>query len=163
MTHALVLRNRQHTRALNTPLLRRIILHLLQNDFTVTDYELCFHFVTADEMARVNQQFLQHEGSTDVITFDYGEGNPEAELRGEIFISIPDAVEQAREFGTTWQSELMRYIVHGLLHLRGFDDLQPTRRRVMKREENRLLKKTSAQFPVRSLARSRPSTSVTRS
>jgi probable rRNA maturation factor len=163
MTRILALRNRQRTRALNTPLLRRVILHLLQNEFAVIEYELGFHFVAAEEMARVNKQFLQHEGSTDVITFDHNEGNAETELRGEIFISIPDAVEQAREFGTTWQSELARYIIHGLLHLRGFDDLQPAKRRVMKREENRLLKKTSEQFPVCSLAHSRALSSVTRS
>jgi probable rRNA maturation factor len=163
MTRTLVLRNRQRTRTLNTPLLRRIIQHLLQIEFAVADYELGFHFVAADEMALVNQQFLQHEGSTDVITFDYGEGNSESGLRGEIFISIPDAVKQAREFKTTWQSELVRYIIHGLLHLRGFDDLQPTKRRAMKLEENRLLKQTALHFPVRAVARSRSSSSLTRS
>lgn len=158
----LALRNRQRTRALNTPLLRRIILHLLQNEFSVTEYELGFHFVAAGEMARVNEQFLQHEGSTDVITFDYGEGNAPTELRGEIFISIPDAVKQAREFRTTWQSELARYIIHGLLHLRGYDDLQSAKRRVMKREENRLLKVVTAKFPIRQPARPRHSSSVIR-
>ena len=159
MTRALVLRNRQHTRALALPLLRRLTCHLLEHELGVTDYELCFHFVEPEEMARVNQQFLQHEGSTDVITFDYGEleapisGVPK--LHGEIFISVADAVKQAKEFRTTWPAELARYIIHALLHLRGYDDLQPAARKVMKREENRLLKLAAARFPLRELAQTR--------
>ena len=68
-------------------------------------------------------------------------------------ISIPDAVKQACEFRTTWQSELVRYALHGLLHLRGFDDLEPAPRRRMKCEEERLLKLVRARFPLRQLAR----------
>ena len=101
--------------------------------------EVCFHLVGAREMARVNWQFLQHEGSTDVITFD--QGSDAAMLRGEIYISVPDAVLQAAEFGTLWQDELCRYVIHGLLHLAGYDDLQPGLRRVMKRHEERVLRK----------------------
>ena len=150
----LAFRNRQRTRALNIPLLRRITRHLLHEELGVTEYELCFHFVEPTEMADANWQFLQHEGSTDVITFDHSElGAP---LHGEIFISVADAVKQAREFKTTWPSELARYVIHGLLHLRGHDDLEPAKRRVMKREENRLLKKVAAEFPLRSLARPVP-------
>jgi rRNA maturation RNase YbeY len=69
-----------------------------------------------------------------------------APLLGEIFISIDDAVSQARQFRSTWESELVRYLVHGTLHLRGYDDLQPALRRTMKREENRLLKELSRRF-----------------
>jgi rRNA maturation RNase YbeY len=182
MTRVLVLRNRQRTRALNAPLLRRVILHLLQKEFAVADHELGFHFVAADEMARINQQFLQHEGSTDVITFAHSNfGAPVSRpagadgrqkradletgapmLHGEIFISVPNAVKQARDFGTTWQSEIVRYIIHGLLHLRGFDDLQFKKRREMKREENRLLKCVESQFALRQLTRTRNSKLKTR-
>lgn len=152
MTRTLAFRNRQRTRQLNLPLLRRVTRHLLQAELKVASYEVCFHFVEPDEMAKVNWQFLQHEGSTDVITFDHSDfGAPASEsdppLHGEIFISVTDAVKQAREFKTTWQSELVRYVIHGLLHLRGHDDLQPAARRVMKREENRLLKAVAKEFP----------------
>ena len=181
MTRVLYFRNRQRTRALNAPLLRRIARHILEGELGVTDYELGFHFVKPEEMARVNEQFLQHTGSTDVITFDHSDGAPASgparwglsrgragsetsapQLHGEIFISVADAVKQAREFGTTWQSEVVRYIIHGLLHLRGHDDLNPVARKVMKREENRLLKSVSAKFALRSLARSRHSSFVIR-
>ena len=97
-------------------------------------------------MARVNWDFLRHEGSTDVITFDHG-STPER-LHGELFISVADAVAQAAEFGTTWPEELARYVIHGLLHLRGHDDLEPAKRRVMKREENRLVRKFAGTKPL---------------
>ena len=100
----------------------------------------------------MNWQVLQHEGSTDVITFDYGEeqsavsGQRSAGLHGEGFICVADAVQQALEFKTSWQSEVVRYAVHAVLHLRGYDDLQPAKRRVMKREENRLMRELAQRF-----------------
>jgi len=172
MTRVLVLRNRQRTHALNLPLLRRLTRHALEHELGATHYEVGFHFVDSDEMARVNEQFLRHEGSTDVITFDHaGSGAPaygparhgrwpkhagsEAgapRLHGEIFISVPDAVKQAREFRTTWQSEVVRYIIHGLLHLRGYDDLVTGKRRVMKRAEQRVLRQVEKCFPIAAIA-----------
>jgi probable rRNA maturation factor len=108
-------------------------------------------------MAQLNEKFLQHTGSTDVITFDYAEhGTRNTEhatrpLDGEIFICIDDAKTQAREFRTSWQSELARYVIHGVLHLRGFDDIRTADRRKMKREENRLLKEIARLFPLSKL------------
>ena len=118
--------------------------------------ELGIHLVGAREMARVNWQYLQHEGSTDVITFDHREPdgpNPELELHGELFICVDDAVAQARGFGTTWQSEVVRYVVHGVLHLRGYDDLKPVLRRRMKRAENRLVRQLESRFSLAQLSR----------
>jgi probable rRNA maturation factor len=59
-------------------------------------------------------------------------------LQGEICICVDESLLQARKFRTSWQSEMVRYLVHGVLHLRGFDDLQSGDRRRMKREENRI-------------------------
>lgn len=137
--------NRQRSRPVDTRLLGHIIQSTLAGPLGVVSWELGVHLVAAAEMARVNQTFLQHEGSTDVITFDHSDTPPTSpapapqHLHGEIFISVPDAMAQAREFGTTWQAELVRYVIHGLLHLLGHDDLQPAARRVMKRAENRLV------------------------
>jgi|SRR5436190_5746807 len=156
MTTALSFRSRQRARALDPRLLRQIVRHLLHEEFALQEYELCFHFVGEKEMARVNWQFLEHEGSTDVITFDLAEPGSSG-LAGEIYISVPDAVKQAREFGTAWQEELIRYIIHSLLHLQGYDDLEASKRRVMKREENRLVKKVASRFSLRNLALRRPS------
>jgi probable rRNA maturation factor len=163
MTARLSFQNRQRTRKLDLRFLRKITFFLLEELLRENEFDLGFRLVGKSEMARVNEQFLQHSGSTDVITFDYG-GNdfeifPENDsskslqpvLRGEIFICIADAIQQAREFKTTWQSELVRYVVHGILHLKGFDDLTLRERKKMKREENRLLREISHRFALSKL------------
>jgi probable rRNA maturation factor len=154
----LILRNRQRARPVNPALLRRITRLLLVELSGREDCALGVHLVATDEMARLNREFLQHDGSTDVIAFDYRDtvdGNSHAAtgIHGEIFICLDDVVAQARRFRVSWQSELVRCLVHGALHLRGHDDLQPGRRRVMKREENRLLRWLSRQAPLERLAR----------
>ena len=68
---------------------------------------------------------------------------PPAAIYGEIYVCVDEALIQARRFGTSWPSELARYIVHGVLHLLGYDDSKASKRRRMKREENRLLKALS--------------------
>ena len=139
------LRNRQRDRKLATRFLRRVTVHLLEKQLGLASYELVVNLISASEMAEINHQFLQHEGSTDVITFDYLQGYEEnlgsepLDMAGEIYISVADAVEQSAEFGTRWTEELVRYIVHGALHLRGYDDLKPALRKVMKREEEKQL------------------------
>lgn len=161
MPGELRLLNRQRTRPVNLRLFRRIALHLLAQHFRPASYELGVHLVDAEEMADINERFLQHSGSTDVITFDYTEapparGNleqPMESLHGEIFISVPDALAQAREFETSWQSELARYLIHGLLHLHGYDDLSPGPRKEMKRHEELLLTLISHEFPLNQLYR----------
>ena len=168
MSRTLSLLNRQRVRRIDTRLLRQITLHLLNVELGVESFELAIHLVGAKEMAQVNWGFLQHEGSTDVITFDHsdvvaadvrrlsnkkGGAVAQKSLHGELFICIDDAVKQAREFRTSWQGELTRYVIHGLLHLCGHDDLSPAPRRVMKREENRLVRLVAKEFSFSKLAR----------
>jgi probable rRNA maturation factor len=159
LSSTLLIQNRQRATPINTRFLRTIIAALLEETLKLETFDLAINLVRAPEMACLNETFLEHEGSTDVITFDYAESptcNTQAAARylhGEIFISIDDAASQARQFRTTWQSELARYIIHGVLHLQGFDDLNPAARRKMKREENRLLKEINRRFPLRKLGR----------
>jgi len=155
MTGMLSIRNRQRVRAVETRLLRRVTLHLLRNELRCADFELGLHLVAAEAMALVNSTFLQHEGSTDVITFDHGDGKAAERLHGEIFICLDDAVVQSGQFRTTWQQELARYVIHGILHLRGYGDLEPRARRIMKREEERLLREMGRRFDLNALE-SRP-------
>ena len=149
----LCLRNRQRDCLIDLRLLRRVLLFALGRLFRVPDYELCFHFVPASEMASVNEKFLKHIGPTDVITFDHS--NCGRNLHGEIFICPEVAIRQAREFRTSWQLEIVRYCVHGLLHLRGHDDVRAVERRKMKREEDRLVKEIAQHFAVARLSRAR--------
>lgn len=134
----LTLRNRQRVRHLDLRLWRRVILAALEHS-GATAFNLAVYCVSAPEMTRLNETFLRHGGSTDVITFDYGEPAQPGTLHGEIFVCIDEAILQARRFRTNWQSELVRYVVHAILHLQGFDDAHPQPRRSMKREEAKRL------------------------
>ena len=158
MSGSLLITNRQRAIRLNMRLLRAIAKSLLTETLELEEFDLAICIVGAPEMARLNKTFLQHEGSTDVITFDYAD-NPTRTpdpgprtLHGEMFICIDDALSQAKQFRTSWPGELTRYVIHGVLHLQGFDDLQPVARRKMKREENRLLKEIARRFPLSKLA-----------
>lgn len=144
--------NRQKTRAISLALLRRITARYL-DQVAPQGYELGIHLVAAKEMAKLNEQYLQHEGSTDVITFNYREGKQAGPVLGEIFICVDDAIKQAKEFRATWQSEVVRYVVHGVLHLLGYEDLKPDLRREMKREENRFVNSLSRDFDLGKLLR----------
>ena len=143
----LVVRNRQRDRRVRLPLLRELTLALLEDQLGIRDYELGVLLVTAKVMARTNAAFLHHEGPTDVITFDH-RPDPQGAMFGEIYLCVAVAVEQAAEFGTAWEEELARYVVHGVLHLLGYDDLQPGPRRIMKQAESRHLKALAARFPL---------------
>lgn len=167
----LLIRNRQRVRAVDLAALRHFTRAALAAQPALREFALGIHLVGADEMACVNETFLNHTGSTDIITFDHsnaergmrsadgGSGNPKPETRnperlhGELFICLDDAVAQARAFRTTWQAELGRYVIHGILHLRGYDDTTPAARRRMKREENRLLSALARRHPLSRLAR----------
>jgi probable rRNA maturation factor len=166
LSGSLLITNRQRAIPLNTRLLRTLTKSLLGDLLGIEEFDLALYIIRAPEMAQLNEKFLQHTGSTDVITFDYADSVPPGSRRqvksglpavrgkhvhGEIFICIDDAKAQAREFRTSWQNELARYVIHGVLHLRGFDDLRPADRRKMKREENRLLKKMARLFPLSKL------------
>jgi probable rRNA maturation factor len=149
--------------------LRRFIRCLLRDALHEEDFDLGICLVGAKEMARLNETFLRHQGPTDVITFDYADKAGRASrlsrcplgpdgrdarpaLYGEIVICVDRAVVQARRFRTSWQSELARYLIHGVLHLRGFDDRRPAGRRRMKREEDRLLRQLGRRFALSTLA-----------
>src|SRR5688572_4725778 len=149
----LCFRNRQRDCPIDLRFLRRVLRIALDNLLNASNYELCFRFVSAQEMAKVNEQFFDHIGPTDVITFNHSEKADR--LYGEIFICPEVAVAQAREFRTSWQEEIVRYCVHGLLHLRGYDDVRVTDRRRMKREEDRVVNKLTEQFAVARLSRAR--------
>ena len=130
----------------------------LFTELKITEAELGINLVGAREMTLVNENFLQHEGSTDVITFDHSDAEggvrkAEFQIHGELFVCVDEAVLQAKEFGTSWQSEVVRYVVHGVLHLLGHDDLRATVRRQMKREENRLVRTLSQRFSLAQIGR----------
>jgi rRNA maturation RNase YbeY len=145
--------DRQRTVLLDRMRWRRLAKGLLEDCLGRREYEMGVHFVGAAEMTRLNETFLGHEGSTDVITFNHQQDEKKGHLYGEIFISVDDALIHARRFRVRWPSEVARCLVHGLLHLEGFDDADPRSRRVMKRRENRLLKELSARYELSKLGK----------
>ena len=152
-----VVSNRQRTKKINARLLKQIAEALLA-ELKMTEAELGINLVGAKQMSAFNWKFLQHEGSTDVITFDHeekrkAESGKRKCLHGEIFVCVDEASLQAKKFKTKWQPEIVRYIVHGILHLLGHDDLKPDLRRKMKREENRLVRLLAKRFSLAQLSR----------
>ena len=81
----------------------------------------------------INLRYLQHDYFTDIITFDYCEGD---KLSGDLFISVDSVRENALFSGTEFEEELHRVIVHGLLHLIGYDDHSEAEKKVMRSKEN---------------------------
>jgi len=165
----IVVANRQRQRKINRRLMKQIVNALLA-ELKIEKAEIGICLVRAPEMTRLNETFLKHKGSTDVIAFDYAYNVGQASrlpqeplkrkmdrrdacptLHGDIFICVEEAVRQARKFGTIWQSEIVRYLIHGVLHLLGFDDARAAARRKMKREENRLLREITRRFSLSKL------------
>ena len=153
MSGEIYFRNRQRARKLDLRLFKKILLSALK-DLCVGQFELGIHIVGEAEMTRLNETFLRHKGSTDVITFDYSSPvtHHSSLLCGEIFICIDEAIAQAKRFRTSWQSELVRYAVHGALHLLGHDDKRAAARRKMKSEENRALRGLEGGFELKKIA-----------
>ena len=98
--------------------------------------EIAYIFVDDEKILEVNRQYLQHDYYTDIITFDYSEGDV---ISGDLFISLDTVRSNAGQVGATYEEELRRVIIHGILHLCGINDKGPGEREVMEAAENRAL------------------------
>lgn len=102
-------------------------------------------------MRRLNEEFLGHTGDTDVIAFDYTgtervPGEDEEAVKGEIYVCLPVAVDAAAQHETSVSFEVLLYIVHGLLHLTGFDDHSDRERRRMRQLEQQVMSAVETEF-----------------
>jgi rRNA maturation RNase YbeY len=96
------------------------------------------NFIDSSEISIMNSKYLNHHRSTDIITFNYSGNNDE--LDGELFISVEDAGNNARSYGVKLKEELVRLVIHGFLHLLGFDDKKSSdRKKMMILQENLLI------------------------
>ena len=98
--------------------------------------EISYVFCDNAKILEVNRQYLQHDYYTDIITFDDNEGN---KLNGDIFISLETVADNAKEFKTTFENELHRVMIHGILHLCGQNDHSKEERAEMIRKEDEAL------------------------
>ena len=97
--------------------------------------EIAYIFCSDEKILEVNQ-YLQHDYYTDIITFDYCEGN---RLSGDLFISLETVKTNSEQFNTPYEEELHRTIIHGILHLCGINDKGPGEREIMEAAENKAL------------------------
>ena len=98
--------------------------------------EVAYVFCNDEKILEVNRQYLKHDYYTDIITFDYCEGDL---LSGDLFISLDTVRSNAELFGKTYEEELHRVIIHGILHLVGINDKGPGEREIMEAAENKAL------------------------
>lgn len=98
---------------------------------------LNYIFCSDDYLGDINIQFLKHKTLTDIITFNY---NPsKTEIEGEIYISVDRVRENAQTFETDFQTELNRVIIHGVLHLLGYNDKNKSQKKAMREKEDSYL------------------------
>ena len=97
---------------------------------------LNYIFCNDDRILEVNKEFLGHDYYTDIITFDYSEPGL---VSGDMFISLDTVLSNSSKFHTSYEKELMRVIIHGVLHLCGINDKGPGEREIMEAAEDKAL------------------------
>lgn len=116
-------------------------IHLLVNrltkelNFSISFLEI--NFISSDDIKKINKMHLNHDYATDIITFRYC--TDLKNIDGEIIISIEDAQINSQKFKISFYEEIARLVIHGILHLLGYDDQITNDKKVMKRMENKLL------------------------
>lgn len=115
------------------------LISLLKNEYSLNIQSLSINFVKSDELIEVNKRYLNHDYYTDIITFNYSKKLKE--IDAEIIISFEEAKLNAKRFRVTYSNELSRLIIHGILHLLNFDDSDTVSKKIMKKEEKRLINK----------------------
>ncbi len=98
--------------------------------------ELRYVFVSDEKILEINKRFLQHDYYTDIITFDDSEGDT---ISGEMYIGIETVRSNAEDYRTDFRNELLRVMVHGVLHLCGYDDKTEKEQRQMRTAETKYL------------------------
>jgi probable rRNA maturation factor len=125
------------------PLSKKSVHDVVKNVKTYFDKKiksLEINFVNSDSIYSINSEFLGHKYFTDVISFDYSDESNSFD--GEIFICYEVAEKNSKRFRVSFDDELKRLIIHGLLHFSEFDDKMPTLRKKMKKVEDELMKQS---------------------
>jgi rRNA maturation RNase YbeY len=123
----------------NRKLLKTFLIQQARREGKVIQ-SLVYVFSTKREIVNINKQFLSHDYPTDIITFDLS-NPPKKIISAEIYICADVIKKNAKEYGTTWTSELHRVIFHGLLHLCGYNDKTVSQQNKMREKENEWLEK----------------------
>ena len=119
----------------NKASVKKNILSLIQKEKKEVG-DISFTFCDDKLLLAQNKKFLKHNTLTDIITFQYSS----KKLSGEIFISIPRIKENAKKFNVTFENELQRVMIHGILHLCGYKDKTAAKKKEMRKKEDYYLK-----------------------
>ena len=98
---------------------------------------LTYIFCSDEYLHKINVQYLEHDTLTDIITFD--NADEDGTIEGDIFVSVERVKENAESLGISFEDELHRVMIHGVLHLMGFPDSTPQLKEAMRREEDKCL------------------------
>jgi rRNA maturation RNase YbeY len=99
--------------------------------------DINYIFCDDEYILEINKQYLNHDYFTDIISFDYSVGN---ELHGDIFVSVDRVRENASDFNVTFDEELKRVVIHGILHYCGYKDKSEEEERIMRQKEDEKIK-----------------------
>jgi rRNA maturation RNase YbeY len=127
-----VVKNLQINNSGKTDFNKRIIHNIvgyLKNELNFSINEVAINFISSREITYLNIKYLNHHNSTDIITFNYSGNN--YELDGEIFISVDDCRNNASVFGVKFKEEMVRVLIHGFLHLIGYNDKNKSEKKKM--------------------------------
>ena len=113
-------------------------IHTAAQSKGYTIAELNYIFCSDAFLLEINNKYLEHDVYTDIITFD--NSDTPGKIEGDIYISAERVKENARKYGASFDHELARVISHGLLHLCGYKDQSPAEKKIMRREEQLVLK-----------------------
>jgi rRNA maturation RNase YbeY len=116
---------------------RQVIMSLVADKKKIIG-NISYIFCTDEKLLQINKKYLQHDTYTDVITFDYVEDDI---VSGDIFISVERVHENAHTFNVTIKEELLRVMIHGVLHLLGLKDKTQQERERMRAAENRAMQR----------------------
>ena len=99
--------------------------------------KLNYNFISSKEQIKINKEFKKHKYNTDILTFDLS--NKECELTGDVYISLKQVKKNAKRYSVSLKDELGRVLIHGFLHLLGYNDETKQEQKVMKKQENKYL------------------------
>lgn len=129
-----ILYNTEHV---NRPKLKyRVVSKWLKHvvlKFGCVTGDLTYIFCSDDYLKEINSKYLNHDYYTDIVTFDYRDGNV---ISGDMFISVDRVIENSEVFLSNMEDEYLRVIVHGVLHLLGLNDSSETEKVTMREKEN---------------------------
>jgi probable rRNA maturation factor len=124
-----------------TRIVKNLIIEVIRSENKIPD-DLNFIFTGDKDMMEINKEFLKRDYLTDVITFNYNEKN---KIRGEIYMNVDAVRRNSIKYKVNLENEIIRVMIHGVLHLSGYDDRTEEEKERMRKVENQWLEKNNSQ------------------